>query len=193
MPEVQYKSSYLNGFRFSLGMRSDTIEEVLESFDRLDLIDTFIALDITSVEKAVACQIKHIHSILESLEVLENGQKDIVGVINRIKNDFKGQYINRRLIFQTEEDSPEQIEIESGFKGNFIGLVDVQNTPSIASSPYTDEGFDAGLLRITYRQGVYYMKSNGTTNIYRRFVPKEVFSAYPGHRICLGDNILYLL
>ena len=37
------------------------------------------------------------------------------------------------------------------------------------------------------------MKSNGTTNIYRRFLPKEKFNAYPGHRICLGDNILYLL
>lgn len=71
--------------------------------------------------------------------------------------------------------------------------MDAQNTPTIASSPYTDEAFDVGLIRITYRQGVYFMKSNGTTNIYRRFIPQEKFNAYPGHRICLGDNILYLL
>lgn len=90
IPEVQYKSSYLNGFRFQLGMRSDTIEEVLDSFDRLDLIDTFIALDLNSIEKVINSKLHHIHSILDSLEVLENGQKDIVGAINRIKNDFKG-------------------------------------------------------------------------------------------------------
>jgi len=54
-------------------MRSDTLEEILDSFDRLDLIDTFIALDLNSVEKVASCKLHNISSILDSLEVLENG------------------------------------------------------------------------------------------------------------------------
>jgi len=37
------------------------------------------------------------------------------------------------------------------------------------------------------------MKSSGFTNIYRKFIPKEKFSIYPGHRVCFGANVFYLL
>lgn len=37
------------------------------------------------------------------------------------------------------------------------------------------------------------MKSSGFTNIYRKFIPEESFSIYPGHRVCFGSNVFYLL
>lgn len=90
-------------------------------------------------------------------------------------------------------DSPQLIEIESGFKGNHIGIVEISGKPSIANSPFSDHAFDRKLLHISYKHGVYYMKSSGFTNIYRKFIPKEKFSIYPGHRVCFGSNVFYLL
>ena len=193
IPEIQYKSSYLDSFKFELGMRCDTLEEVLDGYDRLDMIDTLIALDLDSITKITSCKEKEITLILDSLEVMEYGQKDILQIAQRIKADFAGDYINRRLIFKTTGESPEHIEIENGFRGNHIGLIEINGKPSIGSSPFNDEAFDRKLLHITYQQGVYYMKSSGFTNIYRKFIPNEKFSIYPGHRVCFGANVFYLL
>lgn len=193
IPEIQYKSSYLDSFKFELGMRCDTLEEVLDAYARLDMVDTLIALDLDTITKITRADPNEVVLILDSLEVLENGQQDIINIIKRIKNDFSGDYINRRLIFKTVGDTPELIDIESGFRGNHLGLVDINGKPSISNCAFNDHAFDRKLLHISYKHGVYYMKSSGFTNIYRKFIPEEKFSIYPGHRVCFGANVFYLL
>jgi len=54
-------------------MRCDTLEEVLDSYGRLDMIDTLIALDLDTIAKIDKSETDEVVLILESLEVLENG------------------------------------------------------------------------------------------------------------------------
>jgi hypothetical protein len=55
-------------------MRCDSIEEVLDSYDRLDMVDTLIALDLDTILKITRADPEEVILILDSLEVLENGQ-----------------------------------------------------------------------------------------------------------------------
>jgi hypothetical protein len=73
IPEIQYKSSYLDSFKFELGMRCDSLEEVLDSYDRLDMVDTLIALDLDTIPKINRSDPEEVILILDSLDVLENG------------------------------------------------------------------------------------------------------------------------
>jgi Protein phosphatase 2C len=72
-------------------------------------------------------------------------------------------------------------------------VLEFDGKPSIANNSVSDEHFDRKLLHISYKNGVYYLKSSGFTNIYRKFVPEQNFSIFPGHRVCFGSNVFYLL
>lgn len=69
VPEVVYRSALLDCFSFDLGIRCDNIEEILGYYERYDLIDYFIRIELDTLKKIVNFEMKDIYLILETNSV----------------------------------------------------------------------------------------------------------------------------
>lgn len=72
VPGVVYKSSLLDTFTFELGIRCDSLEEILGYFGRYDAIDYFLGLDMDDFQEILAADMKNIHLDLEANMVSSN-------------------------------------------------------------------------------------------------------------------------
>lgn len=81
-----------------------------------------------------------------------------------------------------------------GYRGTKIGIVDNKGAKNLVFTSYnSSDTFDANLFDINFKNGSYYLKSYGSSKIYKKFGQNEKHKIFPGHRICAGSQIFTLL
>ena len=110
-----------------------------------------------------------------------------------IQEELTKDYNKNRVIFQTTSSQFQRQKIEIGYQGMYLGIYKIDGRDVLSHSSATSSHFDKKLMKVSFKNGNYYLRSDGYTNFYRRLDPKKDFSIFPGHRISFGSNMLYLI
>lgn len=110
-----------------------------------------------------------------------------------MKSYFSKKYIKNSLLYCSKGSAFPGMEIEIGYRPTHFGISQVNEDKTLAHSHTSRSIFEQPLMSVVFKNGIYYLESLGLTNIYRKFVPEKKFKIHPGHRICFGDNVFFLL
>ena len=69
VPKATYKSGYLGDFRFVEGARCNTVEHVLSIYNRMDLVDDFYEVDLSTVQKILTAVDANLRIIMQEHKV----------------------------------------------------------------------------------------------------------------------------
>lgn len=196
LPEIEYQNPEIGAFKFELGSSCFTLEEIMELYEQPDvltdlcLINLYTLIDIkeikkhdleTRITKAMISQ-ERTDLMMKYMELL------------RKEYDDETTYLKNRLILKVISGKYQGTEIEIGYRGSKIGVIENQGSKSLVFTSYQgNDTFDENLFDITYKNGSYSLKSYGFSKIYKKFNPHEKHRIFPGHRICAGSQIFTLL
>lgn len=195
-PDVVYKSSELNDFRFSHYHECSSIEGLLEYYNKLEYIGYFYELGFREIRSLYKINRDRFEAGFDSLALGKEFVREVVDLYDTVKIEFGDNPLLYMINLRVLEGPHEGVEIVSNFTGNRVGLIE---SPGEArdrlafSGGVQDDIFDEELLRISYIKGGYTLRNiSPKGNIFRRFAPDRPTKIRPGHRVCVGQNILYL-
>ena len=194
IPEINLKSLKIDSFKFSIGMRCDNLEEMLSSASGMKYLDILTFLGINDIIDIRELNLSDFKKKLIGLNYTQIDIKNIITILKRLRKNFKEDYFNSRIVLKTTGELFPNIEIETSFDGNYIGIAENNlGQEMLVNCGTSSEYFNQYLFRVVYKEGLFYMRTNMDLDFFRQAEPNLEMQILPGHKLCIGSQVFELL
>src|SRR3990167_2308877 len=195
-PEIEYQNEEVGAFKFVLGTLCYTLEEIFEMYEEPEVLSDFCFLGLFTLEDIREIKPHELETRISKAMLTPERQQKSLAMLENIRRDFSNdkEILKNRIIMRVLTGVYRNMEVEIGYRGSKIGVIENNNVKTLVYTSYQhSDTFDENLFDVNFKAGKYFLKSYGTSRIFKKFASHEKHELYPGHRICAGSQVFTLL